>query len=246
MPATSKKMIILEKVDSTNNYAMALVQKAEAISGQGVFAMEQTAGRGRRGKIWKSQGGENVILTINNQMHWLPVQQQFQLSVAVALGCFDLLSGYIKENIKIKWPNDIFLNDRKAGGILIENVIKGNLWQWAVIGIGLNINQENFDRGIKAISLKQVTGIHYDVVELAHELIQTVTSRISQLESGKFTSLLSQYNESLFCRNKMVKLKKDNIVFETQIKKISSTGELVTKDVVERRFRFDEVEWQDI
>jgi len=246
MPATSKKMIILEKVDSTNNYAMALVQKGEAISGQGVFAMEQTAGRGRRGKHWKSQGGENVILTINNQMQWLPVQQQFQLSVAVALACFDLFSGYTKENIKIKWPNDIFLNDRKAGGILIENVIKGNLWQWAVIGIGLNINQENFDNGIKAISLKQITGINYDVVELAHELIQTVTNRIDQLESGEFTSILSLYNENLFCRNQMVKLKKDNIVFETQIKRISSTGELVTKDAIERRFKFDEIEWLGI
>ena len=246
MQASSKKMIILEKVDSTNNYAMALVQKGDAISGQGIFAMEQTAGRGRRGKHWKSRVGENVILTINNQMRWLPIHQQFQLSVAVALACFDLFSAHIKENIKIKWPNDIFINDRKAGGILIENVIKGNLWQWAVIGVGLNINQDNFDKGIKAISLKQVSGLNYDVLELALELIHAVTNRINQLKSGEFTALLSQYNERLFCRDKMVQLKKDNTVFETRIKKISSTGELITEDVIERRFKFDEVEWQGV
>ena len=246
MSATSKKMIILEKVDSTNNYAMALVQRGEAISGEGVFAKEQTAGKGRRGKAWKSQSGENVILTINNQMHWLPVQQQFQLSIAVALGCFDFFSAYIKENIKIKWPNDIFINDRKAGGILIENVVKGNLWQWAVIGIGLNINQEDFDKGIKAISLKQITGIYYDVIELANELLQSVTIRINQLQSGEFNNLLYQYNENLYCLNKIVKLKKGNIVFETKIERISSTGELITKDVIERKFGFDEVEWQGI
>jgi len=246
MPGTSKKLIILEKVDSTNNYAMGLVQKGEAIGGVGVFAKEQTAGKGRRGKTWKSRSGENIILTINEQMLWLPVQQQFQLSIAAALGCFDFFSHYIKKNMKIKWPNDIFINDRKAGGILIENLVKGNLWQWAIIGIGLNINQENFGNEIRAISLKQITGIHYDVIELANELLQAVINRINQLKSGEFNDLLYQYNENLFCRNKTVKLKKGNIVFETTIKKISSAGELITRDVIERRFEFDEVEWQGI
>ena len=170
MPVTLKKLIILEKVDSTNNYAMALVQKGEARSGEGIFAKEQINGKGRRGKEWESQRDKNIILTITAQMQWLPVQQQFQLSIAVALGCLDFFTKYIKENIKIKWPNDIFINDRKAGGILIENVVKGNLWQWAVIGIGLNINQQNFDKEIKAISLKQITGLEYDVIELANEL----------------------------------------------------------------------------
>jgi len=246
MPVPSKKLIILEKVDSTNNYAMGLVQKGEAVSGGGIFAKEQTAGKGRRGKTWESLSGENIILTVNVQMQWLPVQQQFQLSIAVALGCFDFFSEFIKNKLKIKWPNDIFINDRKAGGILIENIVKGNLWQWAIIGIGLNINQENFDNEIKAISLKQITGINYDVIELANKLLQNVIIRINQLESGEFNNLLYEYNENLFCRNKMVKLKKGNIVFETKIEKISSTGELITKDVIERRFEFDEVEWQAI
>ena len=169
MTAIPKKLIILEKVDSTNNYAMAMVQKGEAISGGGIFAKEQTAGKGRRGKTWESKSGKNVILSITRQMQWLPVQHQFQLSVAVALGCLDFVSKYIKENIKIKWPNDIFINDRKAGGILIENAVKGNLWQWAIIGIGLNINQEDFDKEIRAVSLKQMTGVNYEVIELGRE-----------------------------------------------------------------------------
>ena len=71
--------------------------------------------------------------------------RQFQLSVAVALGCFDLFQKYAVSKSFIKWPNDIFINDSKAGGILIENVIKGKIWQWAVIGMGLNINQQNFE-----------------------------------------------------------------------------------------------------
>jgi len=243
MAAIPKKLIILEKVDSTNNYAMAMVQKGDAISSCGVFAREQTAGKGRRGKAWKSKSGENVILTVTEQMQWLPVQHQFQLSVAVALGCLDLVSKYIKENIKIKWPNDIFINDRKAGGILIENAVKGNLWQWAIIGIGLNINQEDFDKEIRAVSLKQITGVNYDVIELSGELLETVIIRINQLKAGEFNNLLYEYNENLFCRNKMVKLRKGNIVFETKIKKVNPFGELITKDAIERKFEFNDVEW---
>jgi BirA family biotin operon repressor/biotin-[acetyl-CoA-carboxylase] ligase len=222
---------------------MAMVQKGDAISSCGVFAREQTAGKGRRGKAWKSKSGENVILTVTEQMQWLPVQHQFQLSMAVALGCLDLVSKYIKENIKIKWPNDIFINDRKAGGILIENVVKGNLWQWAIIGIGLNINQEDFDKEIRAISLKQITGINYDVIELARELLETVINRINQLKAGELNNLLHDYNENLFCRNKMVMLRKGNVVFETKIKKVNPFGELITKDAIERKFEFNDVEW---
>ncbi len=124
---------------------MAMVQSNTVSSGDAVFAMEQTNGKGRRGKSWKSKIGENIVLSIIIEMQWLPVRQHFHLSVAVALGCLDFFSKFIKNGVKIKWPNDIFIYDRKAGGILIENVVKGNLWQWSVIGIGLNINQENFE-----------------------------------------------------------------------------------------------------
>jgi BirA family transcriptional regulator, biotin operon repressor / biotin---[acetyl-CoA-carboxylase] ligase len=244
MPSTSNNLTILEKVDSTNNYAMALVQQGVAVSGEGIFARQQTAGRGRRGKAWQSTTNESVILSINRQMQWLPLQQQFRLSIAVALGCCDFFSGYTKEKIKIKWPNDIFINDRKAGGILIENVIKGNLWQWAVIGIGLNINQESFEPGLHAVSLRQLTGGGNDVIELAHELLHCVTKRINQLETADFDTMLNEYNTSLFCRNKIVKLRKGNIVFETKVKCVTSIGELITEDSMERKFTFDEVEWQ--
>ncbi len=247
MPLTSHKLIILERVDSTNNYAMAMVQKKAVNSGDAVFAMEQTSGKGRRGKSWKSKKGENIILTIVVQMQWLPVQQQFQLSMAVALACHNFFSKYIKENIKIKWPNDIFINDRKAGGILIENVIQGNLWQWAVIGIGLNINQISFEKEkLNAVSLQQLTDKNYDVLQLANELHKIVLKRLEVLQSGQINNMLKEYNENLFARNQVVKLKKENIVFETKITGISESGELLTKDAIERSFGFDEVEWMGL
>ncbi|MEO6837369.1 MAG: biotin--[acetyl-CoA-carboxylase] ligase [Ginsengibacter sp.] len=245
MFADSKKILILDSVDSTNNYAMALIQQEKLIQFKAIFAMEQTHGKGRRGKLWKSTKGDNIILSIPLQMQWLPVSQQFQLSVAVALACHDLVSKYATGHVSIKWPNDIFINDSKAGGILIENIIKGTLWQWTVIGIGLNINQCEFDNfNLKATSLKKTTDKIYDVLELADQLYAFVLKRIEELKSGHFFKMLETYNQNLFAREKFVKLKKENVVFETKIIGVSESGQLITKDSLERRFNFDEVEFK--
>jgi BirA family biotin operon repressor/biotin-[acetyl-CoA-carboxylase] ligase len=240
-------ILILDSVDSTNNYAMGLIQKGDKGAIKPVFVLEQTAGKGRRGKHWKSNKGANIILSIPIQMHWLAITQQFQLSVAVALSCRDLFSKYILANLFIKWPNDLFISDSKAGGILIENVIKGTLWQWAIVGIGLNINQEEFEKfNLKATSLKLATGEYYDVLKLAEELVFLVLKRIEELKSGNFEKMLGEYNENLFARNKMVKLKKGNIVFQTKIIDVSPSGQLITQDAFERRFNFDEVEFKGL
>ncbi len=239
-----KRFIILEKVDSTNNYAMRMVQTGVGNSGDAVFALEQTKGKGRRNKQWDGGRKQSILLTMITEMQWLPILNQFRLSVAVALGCFDFVSKYIKKDVKIKWPNDIFINDTKAGGILIENVIKGNLWQWALIGIGVNVNQEKFEtEGLDAVSLSQISGKEYDIIESGKELHEDVLKRITELKSGQYSKMLATYNENLFARNKKVKLKKGNIAFETVIKNISSSGKLITEDVMERSFGFDEVEW---
>ncbi|MEP7230716.1 MAG: biotin--[acetyl-CoA-carboxylase] ligase [Ginsengibacter sp.] len=244
MSSPPKKFIILETVDSTNNYAMGLVQNDLAESGDAVFAMEQTAGKGRRGKNWESNKGQNVVLTVISDMKWLPVFSQFQLSVAVSMACHDFFTAYTKTEIKIKWPNDIFMNDRKAGGILIENVLQGNLWQWAIIGIGLNINQEEFESSnSNAISLKQMTHKSYDAVSVSKELHENVLDKIASLKNGGYSKMLSAYNSNLFAKNKKVKLRKGNITFETTIERVSSNGELVTKDAIERTFGFDAIEW---
>ncbi len=242
-----KNMLMLDSVDSTNNYAMALIQQREIDSEIAVFAKQQTHGKGRRGKQWISSENENIILSVAAPMQWLSISRQFELSVAVALSCYDLLQKHILANLFIKWPNDLFINDSKAGGILIENVIKGKIWQWAVIGMGLNINQEKFDEGIlKATSLKRETGKEYDVIKMADELHHLVLKRIEEIKGNHFKKMLGEYNEHLYARGKRVKLTKENIVFETKIIEVSPAGELMTKDSVERKFRFDEVAFKGI
>lgn len=240
-------MLVLDCVDSTNNYAMAMVQKGQNANEKAVFAMQQTAGKGRREKIWRSNKGENILLSIPIKMNWLPVSQQFSLSAAVALACFDLLSQFVLANLFIKWPNDLFINDKKTGGILIETILRGNNWQWAIIGVGMNINQQVFEElPYAATSLKLETGSTFDVLKLAEELHQLVLKRITELKTIGFITLLQEYNRHLYAAGRKVKLKKQNVLFETTIAGVSATGQLITMDSIERRFDFDEVEFKGI
>jgi BirA family biotin operon repressor/biotin-[acetyl-CoA-carboxylase] ligase len=243
MPKATNPFIILDSIDSTNNYAMGLLRSGSALSGLAVFAREQTAGKGRRGKVWKSNKNENIILSIVVNTRHLSVQNQFSISVVAALGAFDFFKKYSTEKSSIKWPNDLFWNDSKAGGILIENIIEGDLWQWSVIGIGINVNQIAFDNNKNAVSLKLITDQDFDVISLARELQVDVLARYDQLKTEGLEKMLVEYNKNLFRLNKKVKLRKGNIVFETLIIGVSEKGELLTKDALDRSFGFDEVAW---
>lgn len=246
MSFVPKNLLILDSVDSTNNYAMALIKKREIQGEIAIFAREQTHGKGRRGKHWESNKSENIMLSVAVPMPWLEISRQFELSAAAALSCHDLLKNFLLANLFIKWPNDIFFNDSKAGGILIENVIKGKIWQWAVIGIGLNINQEIFENEIIATSLKLATGKKYDVIQLAEKLYSIILKRIEELKKGNFQKMLKEYNAHLYAKGKLVKLKKQNVVFETKIVGVSFSGELITRDSIERKFVFDEIEFKGL
>ncbi|MEO6720670.1 MAG: biotin--[acetyl-CoA-carboxylase] ligase [Ferruginibacter sp.] len=236
--------IILNQVDSTNNYAMGTVHEGLAKHGNAVFSPFQTNGKGQRGKVWQTEPGQNIALSVILNPKHLNVHHQFQLSLAVALASYDLFSKYAGEETCIKWPNDIYWRDRKAAGILIENLISGNEWKWAIAGIGINVNQTTFDNSLKkVVSLKQITGKDFDPGELAKELHQHILKRTGDLSRKAFSVLLNEYQGHLYKINSVVKLKKENMVFETMIKGISPTGQLLTFDVIERQFDFGEVEW---
>jgi len=244
MPVTDYLFIILDTVDNTNNYAMAKVHAGLANHGKAYFCGLQTAGKGQRGKIWQTSEGVNIALSIVLDVYTFNASQQFQLSIAVALGCYDFFKKYAGDETSIKWPNDIYWRDRKAGGILIENVFHGNEWRFAVAGIGININQPYFDAALQnPVSLKQITGKVFDSVELAKELHQSVLRRFEKLETEGIDKLLTEYNQLLFSIDKKVKLKKDSIIFDATIKGVTEHGELITFDGIERRFIFGDVSW---
>jgi BirA family transcriptional regulator, biotin operon repressor / biotin---[acetyl-CoA-carboxylase] ligase len=235
---------ILDTVDSTNNYAMAKVRAGMARHGLAFAAKEQTAGKGQRGKIWQSAPGQNIAMSLLLKADRLKVEQQFCLSMAVSLGVLEFLKKYLGEEIKIKWPNDLYWRDRKAGGILIETVFKGNNWKWAVVGIGININQLKFHRSLpNPVSLQQITGRQYDVIEMAGELYDAVMHQVEQMYTRSANSLLKEYTRHLYQLNQMVTLKKGSMVFKTTVQGVSVLGQLLTIDKMERQFDFGEVEW---
>jgi BirA family biotin operon repressor/biotin-[acetyl-CoA-carboxylase] ligase len=139
---------ILNSVDSTNNYAMGKVHAGMAKHGQAWFANDQTAGKGQRGRTWASTPGENIILTVVIQPDALLTTKTFPFNAYIALTCLDFLQKTAGDHFSIKWPNDLYWCDRKAGGILIENVIQGTEWKWSVVGIGINVNQLTFPESV--------------------------------------------------------------------------------------------------
>ena len=251
-----KPFIELQSIDSTNKYAMGLIHgnhlpdgQDEPQHGMAFFAHEQTAGKGQRGKNWRSQKDSNIALSILLNPFPLSIPDQFKLSVCIAVSTWDLFSKYAHDETQIKWPNDIYWRDRKAGGILIENIIQSSQsaigsWQWAIAGIGININQTVFDPALpNPVSLKQITGKNFHPVELAKELCAVIEKNYRLLMAGNFETLFNKYQAHLYKKEGKVKLKKGNRVFETTIKGVSEAGQLITQHSIEERFEFGEIEW---
>jgi BirA family biotin operon repressor/biotin-[acetyl-CoA-carboxylase] ligase len=223
---------------------MEQLQANLAAHGSAFFAHNQTAGKGQHGKSWIAEPGTHIAMTVIVDCSFLLISQQFSLSVISALAAHDLFSRYAGEETYIKWPNDIYWRDRKAGGILIENLVRGNIWQNSVIGIGINLNQVHFSPLLpNPVSLKQITGKNFNTTVLAKELCHCLEHRYEQLKAGLFTQLLGQYNDHLFKRGEEVKLKKNNIAFTCCISSVSSAGELLVSGGLQECFRFGEVEW---
>jgi BirA family biotin operon repressor/biotin-[acetyl-CoA-carboxylase] ligase len=205
---------------------MEQVSNGIVTSGTAWFTSNQTAGKGTRGKTWLANPGDISALSIALQPTMLPLSRQFMLSVAVALGAADCFASYAGDETVIKWPNDIYWRDRKAGGILIENVLRGNIWQYAIIGIGFNVNQPSFPELPNAVSLLQITGQKREALDVAKKLCASLENRIQQLSPANHDNLMQEYKSRLFRWQQSAMYKKDGEVFRGTIKDIKPDGHL--------------------
>lgn len=235
--------IQLLAVDSTNNYALNLVKQGLAASGTAFFAYKQTNGKGQMEKQWQTNEGENIILSIVADISTVHLQNRFGLVLMAALGCYDFFSKYAGNATAIKWSNDLYWNDKKAGGILIET-LQYNTHRFAIIGIGININQTIFNKNLpNPISLQQITGTYYNIVELAKQLCACVDKWYKVLQENKIDVLLENYNNHLYKKGKAVTLKRQNIKFNCIIKGVNAFGELQVENGLSDSFKFGEVSW---
>lgn len=239
------KFHVLDTVDSSNNYAMALAKSGAAGHGEVFFALQQTAGKGQRGKQWITAHGVNVMQSIVLETSTLDVTDLYVLSMALALGVHRWFSEKAGDECRIKWPNDIYWRDRKAAGILIENSWFADRWQFAIAGMGINVNQSVFDPALKnPVSLLQITGRQHDIFQEAALLCQYLEARWQQLQRGETAAIHRDFESVLFRKGEAIKLKKENRIFETTVMGVSRSGELLTRDVMEHRFPVGSVEWQ--
>jgi len=190
-------LIELSEIDSTNMYAMEQIHAQKALSGSVYQTDFQTNGKGQHGRIWESHRGENLLCTyvlelnaLKQGKNWVP-SEQLGLSAAVALGAQAFFMKFAGEETKIKKPNDIYWRDRKAGGILIENIVRGTDWTWTVIGIGLNINQTQFSNEAgNPVSLKQITGKDWDIKTMQKKLAESLSASLNLwLTEGELLTL---------------------------------------------------------
>lgn len=196
-----KVAIHLERIDSTNKYAAEMISKSSPIEGTVIYADKQYAGRGQIGSQWTSSPCQNITMSIVLRPTFLPAQQQFLLNQAIALGIQEMLASYVvaPNQVQIKWPNDIYINKNKIGGVLIENRLKGSIIDYSIIGIGLNINQIEFDPTLpNPTSLALVNQKKYKIKELIMHLCSTIEQRYLQLRSRQHSKLKTDYLNHLY------------------------------------------------
>ena len=187
-----------EQIDSTN----AFLQRQQSdcdIRNWVVSADEQTAGKGMGSNSWESEVGKNLTFSLAADMSFLPAERQFLLSEAVPLGIVEVLDKLLPtEKLCIKWPNDIYYGNRKLAGILINSTIKANMMDISIIGIGLNVNQMQFqDWPTHPISMKMITGEDYNLQPLLEQIAEHIIIKVEQLKSDP-NSIEQAYLKRLF------------------------------------------------
>lgn len=238
------QLTILETVDSSNNYAMGQVKAGRANHGTVYFALEQTAGKGQWGRSWIAEPGVNIMMSIVLETTAVARFPPFSLSMAVALACHDWMTQQAKAECYLKWPNDLYWRDRKAGGILIENKWAGAEWQFAVVGIGINLNQTQFSPlARKPVSMKQITGREYDLMASVREVLECLEVRWQQLCSAQLETLRREYEGVLWGMGKVCTFRKEGISFSATVTGVAESGELLTDRSPQNGFRVGELEW---
>lgn len=195
-----QNLITLKQVDSTNNFLKELLSNSKPVpEGTVIMAEDQFAGRGQQQNRWFAEPGKNLTFSLLLKPTFLPVTQQFDLTRAVSLGVTDALLPILGENLKIKWPNDIYYTNLKLGGMLIENMLQGSVIKNAVAGIGLNINQPDFPLYVpNPVSVKQILQMDYDLKALLSDICKSVEAWYLRLKAGDIAAVRNTYLERLY------------------------------------------------
>lgn len=236
------KRIALDETISTNRYARELPED-ESHEQTLVTAEFQTAGRGAGTNKWESERGGNLLFSIISYPKGLLANQMFALSEVTALAIRDTLSSYTP-GFQIKWPNDIYYNDKKISGMLIENDLRGKWVHRSIIGVGVDINQTRFlSDAPNPVSLSQILGKAVERNQVLNSILLQFNHYYGMMEREQFSELHNRYMQHLYRRNALHPYADATGTFQARIIDVEPTGHLVLEcqNGEQRRYDFKEV-----
>ncbi len=240
-----EKIIRLKEIDSTNRFLRELKdeQEDEMVVAVADF---QTAGKGQCSHTWESEAGKNLLFSIKVHPRWVPVRQQFLLSMAGAIAIKEALETYV-DGITLKWPNDVYWNDKKISGTLIETSIDSKGIKTCIFGIGINVNQEAFHSDApNPVSLRQILGHEVDKDELLQKVIEGFRRYYELLRRADYMDVSGIYHLSLYRRKGFHRYEDADGDFEGAFVEVEDDGHLILHDKqgVIRSYSFGEVKFK--
>jgi BirA family biotin operon repressor/biotin-[acetyl-CoA-carboxylase] ligase len=238
--------VSLSSVDSTNDEARRYIQAGIAVPGMAIFTADQQKGKGQRGKTWEAAKDQSLALSILIKPDFLTVQQQFLLSALIALGTRAWLATQVAtDQFRIKWPNDLYWNHQKIGGILIENIVtSGGEWNWAIVGIGINLNQDQFPSDLpNPVSLFQLNGKKSEPATAAKSLCASLSDFFQSAMNKDEQKILEQYQQFLYGSGELCSFSRAGVSFQAIPLGVTPQGELLL-DRIEKPLQHGELEWK--
>ncbi len=245
-PLIPKVSFKYDTLHSTNATAVSAVQQKPAPGHGDVFwADAQTAGRGQGSNSWHSSPGANLTLSVVAYPEGLFADELFHLTQLTGLSVratVEHFSGNKSNTVSVKWPNDVYVDDRKVAGILVQNGLRGNQVQWSVMGIGLNVNEQQFPEQLAgtATSLQLLTGRRHDLQEVAQYLFGQLSHYYGLLSPGRTTALAAAYHDHLYRKDLSSKflLTATGQLFKGIIRGVNDSGQLRIEQPVGRESAF--------
>jgi BirA family biotin operon repressor/biotin-[acetyl-CoA-carboxylase] ligase len=234
--------IWLDETDSTNSEAMRLLKAGNPLEGTCICAHYQREGKGQRTNRWLSSRGMNLLTSFILYPPANADQQPFLLSKTIALAVQQTVMSFTSRQAEIKWPNDILLDGKKVAGILIENQWSGSTWHAAVVGIGINVNQREFD-AIQATSLSEDSSGSIDLTRVLGELQKNLSSSYERLHKRDFSGISKDYHTHLFGKTEYHNYRDAQLQFRAKVTQVLSDGriELITDQEKSRAYDLSEV-----
>ncbi len=235
-----KKIIFLPECHSTNDHLLKISKKDDIAEGTAVITDFQSKGKGQRGNSWISEPGANLLFSILLKPDFLPLDKQFSLTMIASLSVKSALEEIGVDSVRIKWPNDILVENRKICGILSESSIIGDRMEKVVIGIGLNVNQTEFG-SVMATSIKREIGSEYNKEELLEKIVDFLWTYYQSLNEDHI-SIKQEYYQSMYWYNEEGYFESDGRKFYGKISGVDNRGQLVVQvKGIDRKYNLKEI-----